>query len=190
MTIQLDPSKTALVLIDLQAGIVGLPVQPLAAQDVLKASRTLAQACRRAGACVVYVRVDLSNMLPLSVDHALHGPSDQPIPASASRLVPEAGFQDGDLLITKRHWGAFGSMTGLEDALQERGIDTLILGGIATNFGVESTARQATSLGLQVVIAADACSSLSAAAHEFAMTTIFPLIARVRSTQELVDALA
>jgi nicotinamidase-related amidase len=74
--------------------------------------------------------------------------------------------------------------------LRERGIDTIILAGIATNFGVESTARQATSLGFQVVIAADACSSLDAAAHTFAMEKIFPLIARVRSVQEIVDALS
>jgi nicotinamidase-related amidase len=190
MSLHLDSRKTAVVLIDLQHGIVSLPVQPLSAQAVLDASCRLAEACREHGASVIYVRVDLADMLPLQVDQSHARPGDQAVPASASELVAGAGFRDGDLLITKRHWGAFGAERSLENALRERQIDTIILAGIATNFGVESTARQATSLGFQVVIASDACTSLDTQAHSFAMEKIFPLIARVRTVREIVDALS
>jgi nicotinamidase-related amidase len=190
LSIRLDSRKTALVLIDLQHGIVSLPVQPLSAAAVVDASRELAAACRRHGATVVYVRVDLANMLPLKVDIAHARDDDAPIPASASELVDNAGFMAGDLIVTKRHWGAFDLSSGLEHALKERDIDTIILAGIATNYGVESTARQANSLGFQVVIASDACSSLDATAHAFTMEKIFPLMARVRSAREIVDALS
>jgi nicotinamidase-related amidase len=69
-------------------------------------------------------------------------------------------------------------------------VETIVLAGISTNFGVESTARQAVALGFQVVIAENACSSISTAAHNFAMETVFPLIARVRTAEEIIDALA
>jgi len=189
MSLHLESRKTAVVLIDLQHGIVSLPVQPRSSDDVVKASRTLADAARQHGASVVYVRVDLANMLPLQVDQSHRRAGGEPIPASASELVAGAGHQAGDLIVTKHHWGAFEPASGLESALRERGIDTIILAGIATNMGVESTARQATSLGFQVVIAADACSSLDAAAHAFTMEKIFPLMARVRTVDEIIDAL-
>ncbi len=189
MSLSLDPQHTALVLIDLQHGIVAMPVKPHAAAQVVENARRIAEAFRRKAATVVYVRVDLGNMRPLTVDLSFSNPNAPPPPALASELVPEAGFQDGDLLITKRHWSAFGQ-TELESILRARGVETVVLGGIATNFGVESTARQAVSHGFQVVVAEDACSSLDAAAHQFANERIFPLIGRVRSSQEILDALA
>ncbi len=188
MTLQLDVRTTALVLIDLEHGIVGMPVQPLSGGEVVKTAAEMAEAFRAKSSCVVYVRVDLGRMLPLLVDVSYADPNAAPPPPMASELVPEAGFREGDVLITKRHWGAFGQ-TELEAKLRERGVETIVLGGIATNFGVESTARQAVALGFQVVIAADACSSLDAAAHAFAMERIFPMMARVRSAEEIVNAL-
>lgn len=188
MSLQLDPTKIALVLIDLQHGIVALPVQPHASSTVVEKSRSMANSFRKKGSPVVYVRVDLANMLPAIVDVSHSDPTGV-IPSIASELVPDAGFQKEDLLVTKRHWGAFGQ-TGLGDALRERGVDTIVLAGLVTNFGVESTARQAVGLGFQVVIAEDACSSIDPAAHRFAVQTIFPLIGRVRTVEEIVDALA
>ena len=188
MSLQLDPTKTALVLIDLQHGIVALPVQPHASREVVEQSRSMADSFRKKGSPVVYVRVDLANMLPVIVDVSRSDPNTV-VPPSASELVPDAGFQKDDLLVTKRHWGAFGQ-TNLEHLLKERGVDTIVLAGLVTNFGVESTARQAVGLGFQVVLAEDACSSIDAAAHTFAMQTIFPRIGRVRTVEEIIDALA
>lgn len=187
-TLHLDPKKTALVLIDLQNGIVAMQTAPYAASEVVERSKLLAESFRAKGAPVVYVRVDLGDFLQLPVDVSHRDPNDPP-PAIASEISPDAGFQPGDLLITKRHWGAFAG-TELEQQLKERGIDTVVLGGIATNIGVESTARQGTGLGFAFVVVEDACSTLSAEAQRFAFETIFPRLARVRKTDEVIAALA
>jgi nicotinamidase-related amidase len=187
--LQLDPSKTALVLIDLQKGIVSVPTAPNSAQEVVHKGNLLAQAFRSKGAVVVYVRVDASNALQLPVDKPSRDPNAPPLPASFSELVPEAGFQSEDLLITKRHWGAFAG-TELEQLLKQRGIDTVVLGGISTNVGVESTARQGAGLGFAFVIIEDACSSRDADDHRYAFEKTFPRLARVRTTDEVIAALA
>ena len=137
---------------------------------------------------VVYVHVDINNFLKLPVDMPSRDPNAAPLPASAMEIAPEAGFQSGDLLITKRHWGAFAG-TELEQTLRQRGVDTVVLTGISTNIGVESTARQGAGLGFTFVIVEDACGSRDADDHRFAFTKIFPRLGRVRSTDEVIAAL-
>jgi nicotinamidase-related amidase len=185
----LDPKRTALVLIDLQNGIVSRQTTPYSAAEVVQKGNRLARAFRAAGATVVYIRVDMANVLQLPVDEPMRDPNAPPPPAIASELAPDAGFQDGDLLITKRHWGAFAG-TELEQALKQRGIDTVVLGGISTNAGVESTARQGTGLGFAFVIVEDACAtSMGVEAQRFAFEKIFPRLARVRKTDEVIAGL-
>jgi nicotinamidase-related amidase len=186
--LQLDPQKTALVLIDLQNAIVGMNPVPHTAAQVVENSKKLADAFRGQGAPVVYVRVDLNDFTNLPVDQP-HNLGDKPLPAAASEITPSAGFQHGDILVTKRHWGAFAG-TDLEQQLKSRGIDTVVLTGISTNAGVESTARQGTGLGFAFVLVEDACSSQNAEHHRFAFENIFPRLTRVRSTNEVLDSLA
>jgi nicotinamidase-related amidase len=186
--LQLDPRKTALVLIDLQNAIVGMNPVPHTAAQVVENSKKLADAFRGQGAPVVYVRVDMNDFMKLPVDQP-HNRGDQPLPAAASEIAPAAGFQPGDILLTKRHWGAFAG-TDLEQQLRSRGIDTVVLTGISTNAGVESTARQGTGLGFAFVLVEDACSSQNADHHRFAFENIFPRLTRVRSTDEVLAALA
>ena len=186
--LQFDPKKTALVLIDLQNAIVGMNPVPHTAAQVIENSRKLAEAFRAHGAPVVYVRVDLNDFMKLPVDQPpILG--DKPLPAAASEIAPSAGFQPGDILVTKRHWGAFAG-TDLEQQLKSRGIDTVVLTGISTNAGVESTARQGTGLGFAFVFVEDACSSQNAEHHRFALENIFPRVTRVRTTDEVLAALA
>ncbi len=92
------------------------------------------------------------------------------------------------VLITKRQWGAFYG-TNLEQQLRRRGIRTIILAGIATNMGVESTARAAQDQGYELVFAEDAMSSMSAEFHQFAVQNIFPMMGRVRISAEIIEAL-
>jgi nicotinamidase-related amidase len=186
--LQLDPKKTALVLIDLQNAIVGMNPVPHTAAQVVENFRKLAEAFRAHGAPVVYVRVDLNDFMTLSVDEAPNL-GDKPLPAAASEIVPSAGFQPGDILVTKRHWGAFAG-TDLEQQLKSRGIDTVVLTGISTNAGVESTARQGTGLGFAFVLVEDACSSQNVEHHRFAFDNIFPRLTRVRTTDEVLASLA
>jgi nicotinamidase-related amidase len=186
--LQLDPKKTALVLIDLQNAIVGMNPVPHTAAQVVENSRKLAEAFRVHGAPVVYVRVDLNDFMTLPVDQPFNL-GDTPLPAAASEIAPSAGFQHGDILVTKRHWGAFAD-TDLEQRLKSRGIDTVVLTGISTNAGVESTARQGTGLGFAFVLVEDACSSQNAEHHRFAFENIFPRLTRVSSTDEVLTSLA
>jgi nicotinamidase-related amidase len=186
--LQLDPQKTALVIIDLQNAIVGMNPVPHSAAQVVENSKKLAEAFRVHDAPVVYVRVDLNDFVKLPVDQPFNM-GDKPLPAAASEIATFAGFQPGDILITKRHWGAFAG-TDLEQQLKTRGIDTVVLTGISTNAGVESTARQGTGLGFAFVLVEDACSSQNAEHHRFAFENIFPRLTRVRTTGEILAAFA
>jgi nicotinamidase-related amidase len=187
MTISLDPSTTALVFIDLQHGITGLDLAPHAPAQVVANCARLADAYRAKGATIVYVRVDLNNMHTHTTDRGrAHGGS---VPAMASEIVPEAGMQPGDALVTKRQWGAFYA-TELEQILRRRGVKTVLMAGIATTMGVESTARSAFDQGYDLVFAEDAMTTMKADWHEFAITQIFPMMGRVRSTEELLGAIA
>ena len=187
--LQIDPKSTALVLIDLQNGIMGLTLAPHSSNDVVNRGAALAAALRDKGGTVVYVRVDMADILHLPVDAPTRDPNAPPPPAIASQLVPESGYQAGDLVITKRHWGAFYG-TELDQQLRRRGIRTIMLGGVATNFGVESTARAAHDRGYELIFVEDAMSSIKAEVHSFAVQNIFPRMGRVRTTDQVLEAVA
>lgn len=184
---KLNPKTTALVLIDLQNAILDRETKPYAAGEVVERSRAMAEAFRAKGAMVVYVRVPLNDILSLSTDEPVILPKD--IPAAASEIADAAGMQNGDLLISKCHWGAF-AQTTLESELRNRGVETVVLAGIATNMGVESTLRQGTGLGFAFVTVEDACSTFSPEMQDFAFKTIFPLLSHVRTTRQVLEALA
>jgi nicotinamidase-related amidase len=186
MDFALDPKTTALVLIDLEHAIVAMQLAPHTSAEVISRAAKLADAFRKKGGTVVYVRVLVTEMAQLPVDEQLMR-GGQP-PPNASELVPEAGVQADDLIVKKRQWGAFYG-TDLEQHLRRRGIRTIVIGGIATNIGVESTARAAFDHGYEVVFAEDAMSSLSVEIHEFPIKNIFPLMGRVRSVEQIVKAL-
>lgn len=184
----LDPARTALVLIDLQNSNVKHALAPHSSEDVVGNCVLLAQEMRERGGLVVYVHVLLNELPQAPADSPLRPRGAPAAPPDASWLAPEASVEAQDLVIVKRQWGAFYG-TDLELHLRRRGIDTLIMGGIATNFGVESTARAAYDFGFKLVFAEDAMSSFEAEAHNFACGTIFPKMGRVRSTRTLIDVL-
>jgi nicotinamidase-related amidase len=186
---QLDPSKTALVLIDLQRGITAFPAEPHATLEVIANAARLADCFRAAGAPVVLAHVATR---PDGGDR-LSAPVDEPqvlrqLPADFSEIVAELGPKDGDIVVTKRQWGAFYG-TDLDLQLRRRGITTIVLGGIATNYGVESTARDGYERGYQLVLVEDAMSARSAGDHAFAFARIFPRIGRVCRTADVIAAL-
>lgn len=189
MTLSLDPVTTALIVIDLQRGIVARTAAPHSASEVVERCATLAEAFRREKALVILVHVAFSDDDRDKLKPEVDNPNPPgPLPADWSEIVPEVGPHPGDIVITKRQWGAFYG-TGLEVQLRRRGIRTIVFGGIATNFGVESTARDAYERGFEQVFIEDAMSGLTTAAHEFAITTIFPRIGRVRSTDDVLAAI-
>jgi nicotinamidase-related amidase len=184
--IRLDPKTSALVMIDLQKGIVGRELQPHSAPDVLSGAKALAQKFRAAGAKVVWVTVgweaDFSDAPKAPVDSPMQLPPGG-LPAAFMELV-EGLAEPGDIHIRKRQWGAFYG-TDLDLQLRRRGIDTIALGGVATNIGVESTARDAWEQGYALVVVEDLCSSMSAEHHAFSMSNILPRIARLRKAAEI-----
>lgn len=184
----LDPARTALVLIDLQNSNVKHELAPHSAEDVVGNCVLLAQEMRERGGLVIYVHVLLNELPQVPADAPLRPQGAPAAPPDASWLAPEAGVEAQDLVIVKRQWGAFYG-TELEQQLRRRGIDTLVMGGIATNFGVESTARAAYDFGFKLVFAEDAMSSFDADAHHFACGSIFPKMGRVRTTRTLIDVL-
>ncbi len=180
----LPASRTALVLIDLQKGIVGRALAPRPGDDVVARSKRLAGRFRAAGAPVVLVNVafsaDFADAVRTPVDRPFSPPPGG-FPEDWTELV-DGLAEPGDLTVTKRQWGAFYG-TDLDLQLRRRGITTIVLGGIATNMGVESTARAAHEHGYAVVVAEDATSSLSADMHGFAFEHIFPMLGRVTTTE-------
>jgi nicotinamidase-related amidase len=184
--ITLDAATTALVLIDLQAGILGMPLAPHTGAEVLGVGSALARRFRAAGALVAPVRVewaaDLADALHQPVDQSSQRPAGG-FPAGWSDLA-EGLAEPGDIIILKRQWGAFYG-TDLDLQLRRRGVKTIVLGGIATNFGVESTARQAWEHGYELIVAEDASTSASAEMHEFSIEKIMPRISRVVASTEL-----
>ena len=110
------------------------------------------------------------------------------LPPEFATLVPEIDALPAAVRITKRQMSAFfGSELDLQ--LRRRGCDTLVICGVATNRGVEATARAAFDLNYHVVVAADACGSIAPGLHDFAVENILPRIARVRRTAEIIQAL-
>jgi nicotinamidase-related amidase len=120
------------------------------------------------------------------VDQPMRGAA--PPAADWSELIPELDRQPGDVAVLKRQWGAFYG-TDLDLQLRRRGLTTIVLCGIATEFGVESTARDAYERGYEIVFAEDAMTGRSAQSHANAVERIFPRIGRVRATEEIVGAL-
>jgi nicotinamidase-related amidase len=177
----LDP-KTALIIIDLQKGIVSLPLLHPAA-EVVNNARALADAFRSHGLPVVLVNV--AGRAP--------GRTEQPgramsFPPGWTDLVPELNQQPTDHTITKHTAGAF-AKTGLEEILRGRGVTQVVLAGISTSSGVESTARQAYELGFHVTLAIDAMTDGSMDSHVQSLTKIFPRLGESGTTQEVLNLL-
>ena len=186
--LQLVARETALVLIDLQQGVMQRQTAPHSAADVLSRAARLAKRFREVGSAVVLVNVSFSS----TGEDRLSQPTDTPPMAAAppgwDELSPDLAKTDKDILITKRQWGAFYG-TALDLQLRRRGIRTIVIGGIATNFGGESTARDAYERNYALVFVEDAMAGVTAEAHQFAIASIFPRIGRVRSTEDVFAAL-
>ncbi|MEV7440059.1 isochorismatase family protein [Streptomyces sp. NPDC091204] len=188
-----DPNRltlggdTALVLIDLQTGILGMPIaRP--APEILAKGIALAEAFRTHRLPVVLVKVAWSpdgGDLPTSnVDRP--GPAAAPPPAFSE--IPAELAALGDAVVTKRHWGAF-TGTELDLQLRRRGIHRIVLAGISTSAGVESTARTAWELSYDLVFAEDATADTDPDSHAHTFGKIFPRIGKVSSTDEVIAAL-
>jgi len=184
----LDP-KSALVVIDLQNGIAAMATQPHAASDVIERTVRLAEAFRARDLPVVLVRVSFSgpDAVPGRTEVARNAGPAAPRPEGWDQIV-DVLAPLGDALVTKHNWGAFHG-TDLDVQLRRRGVTQIVLTGIATSIGVESTARAAHEHGYHVALVTDAMGDRSAAAHEHSTTEIFPRLGETGTTDEVLALL-
>lgn len=174
----IDKAKTALVVIDLQKGIVAQQTKPYLAQDVIANASKLVDSFRKNDMPVFLVHVIITKETMLKVLSDESFLSSLSLSPDWSEFVPEMSPTSKDIVITKRQWGAFYG-TDLELQLRRRGMSTIVLCGISTDFGVESTARFAYEYGFQQIFAEDAMASRSEEQHNAAVNFIFKRIGRL-----------
>jgi nicotinamidase-related amidase len=183
MAVTTIDDKTALIVVDLQKGIVNSPfIHPIA--GVIERSCVLIDAFRQHGLPVVLV----------NVTGGAPGRTEQPprhaaLPEGFTDLLSELNKQPSDILVTKQTWGAFPT-TDLESQLKARGVTQVVLVGVATGTGVEATARQAYEHGFNVTLAVDAMTDSRTEAHAYSLAHVFPRLGETGTTQEIIDLLA
>jgi nicotinamidase-related amidase len=180
---QLDAKTTALVLIDLQKGVLGRSVAPHPAATVYERSVQFAGRLREAGGLVVWVRVSFAGDFADAPRAKVDEPSNTGALPAGWDEFPEP-LHPKDVTVTKRQWGAFYG-TDLDLQLRRRGMRGVVLGGIATSIGVESTARSAWEHGYELVICEDLCADLKAETHAASFRHIFPRLARVTTSESI-----
>ena len=178
----LDPN-TALIIIDLQKGIIGLPtIHPIGV--IIERARALADAFRKRDLPVVLVNV--AGGAPGRTEQPRQ---TDPRPEGWTDLIAELNQQPKDIVVTKRSWGAFAS-TDLEALLKARDITQVVIAGVATGTGVEATARQAYEQGFNVALAIDAMTDMRPEAHDYTIANVFPRLGETGASQEIIALLS
>ena len=186
--LSLDKSKTAIVVIDLQKGITARPTKPYSTDIVIANAAKLVNAFRKDQMPVflVHVKSTPETMLKVISDETFQRPAG--MPADWADFVPQLAEAPSDIIIDKKQWGAFYG-TDLDLQLRRRKLDTIVLCGIATDYGVESTARFAYEYGYQQIFAEDAMASHTDEQHNTAVNFVFKRMGRVRKTIEILESL-
>jgi nicotinamidase-related amidase len=179
---QLDPN-TALIIVDLQKGIIGARFLH-SIDEVVTRTRALADKFRALGLPVVLVNV--TGTAPGRTEQPPR--QTAPVPAGWTDFIPELDQQPDDIVVTKRTWGAFAN-THLEAQLRTRRVTQVVVTGVATGTGVESTARQAYEQGFNVTLATDAMTDIRPEAHRYSIANVFPRLGETGTTAEIIDLL-
>jgi nicotinamidase-related amidase len=179
--------NTALVLIDLQKGVTGLPLA-MPVSGILANSAKLVAAFRRKSLPIVIVNVNPKGFKSLNTRKEQGISQNRPFTEESLLIVPEIITDEKDIFITKKSWGAFYETT-LDEELKKRAITGIVLAGISTSIGVEGTARGASERGYNITFARDAMTDLFAEAHENSMKYIFPRIGEIDDTDRIIEVL-
>lgn len=180
---QLD-TNSALLVVDLQKGIIAAPlVDPI--EDVVAQATALIREFRARALPVVLINV--AGTAP--------GRTEQPrrlsgeLPPGFTDFIPALDRQPSDIVVTKRSWGAFAG-TDLETRLRQIGVTQVVVIGVATGTGVESTARQAYEAGFNVTLAIDAMTDMRREAHTYSIEHVFPRLGETGTVREIIGLLA
>lgn len=183
----LDWKKTALVVIDLQKWI-GLEYAPYSAETVIAHSAKLAHLFRTKEAFVALVHVSSKDFKDLPSPKLDTVTPKLNLKEGWDEFVPELGVAETDHIISKKQWGAFHG-TDLDLQLRRRNIDTIVLCGIASGIGVDTTAREAYQHGYHLIFAIDAMTGFTKSEHEHVKNVIFPRMGRIRTTEEILTVI-
>ena len=194
----LQPGRTALVNVDMQAAFVAQdqPYGSAHARDIVANVNALSRAMRAAGAPVIWTRQTYTREPPLAPPEWQYDPARPGVAAGMTALAAgssghgiyrEMDVAAVELVLDKYRYGAFSCPAGaLPDALEQLGVAMLIVTGTLTNCCVESTAREANMAGYKVIVAADATSAVTDAEHNAALMNLRISFADVRRTSELL----
>ncbi|KLI01622.1 hydrolase [Sporolactobacillus inulinus CASD] len=185
---KMNKDRTALVVIDLQNGIVNSQHAPYTGAQVVEKTTKLVNTFTKNGAFVALVRVSSFDGKDWFVPQTDSSHSTPGFPDGWDHYVPELDAFQKTYRLTKRQWGAFFG-TDLDLQLRRRGIDTLVLCGISTGIGVDTTAREAYARAYQQIFVEDAMTASTKEEHDHCTTHIFPRIGNVRTTDEVLAML-
>ena len=201
MALELDKRQTAVLVMDLENDLIHEEgafkdfgfAQMVKDNDVLGKTNSLLAAARQAQVKVIYVSVKFRSGHPeISRNTGLFQAvveANALVEGTWGAEIHEAVKpREGEPVVTKRAVSAFAA-SDLEKILQASGINTLVLSGVATNFVVEGTAREAADRGYNVVVVGDCCASMSQEAHDSALTTALPFLATLTTSDEVAAAL-
>lgn len=179
--------KTALVLIDLQKGILEMPTAPHSQDTIVSNAKVMVDLFRQEGAFITFVRVKFHDGKDkLNPNAMVQLPGKRP-EAAFSDFADELGVTETDYVVNKRGFSAFFG-TDLDLQLRRRGIDTIVLGGISTHAGVDTTARDAYQYGYDQYFLTDMMGAARADLHEFPIKNLFPLMGQTVTTQEFLES--
>lgn len=194
----LESARTALLVMDCDNDVVhpkggSAFWQQVQERDTLARIRRVLDVTRGKGVTVIYV------VASFRADYADIGP----YPELLQRVKGRGALKEGtwgtqvheaiaplpqDFIVHKKRVSAFHG-TDLEVVLRARGIDTLVLTGVSTNFVVESTARYGSDAGYRVIVLEDCCSAASPEMHDFAVRKVLPMLCTVASSREFLAGL-
>jgi nicotinamidase-related amidase len=171
--------RSALIVVDLQVGTTQTPkAHPI--EEVVPRVRHLADAFRALGHPVIWATVDGT-----PAGRTSYSEGGQAFPDGFATLRDDLGAHDQDRYVVRRSWSVLAG-DGLDAELRLAGVSRIVIAGVATSFGVESTARQAYDLGYDVVLVADAITDNTIEAHDRSVSNVFPALGRLIPTAELV----
>jgi nicotinamidase-related amidase len=201
MALEISKAHTALLVMDFENDIVHPEgafkdfgfAQMVADNNVLDKTSQLLTAARSSGVTVIYVSVKFREGYPerpanSGLWQGLHGANALVEGTWGSQIHDQLTPEKGEPIVTKRGVSAFAA-SDIEQILHTKRIGTLILAGVATNFVVEGTARQACDLGYDTIVVGDCCASMSQEAHDSSLNTALPFLCTVSNLDEVSAAL-
>lgn len=198
----LDPAKTALVVVDMQNAFMlpGVAHAPcLMAQEIVPNINRLAQAVRATGGAVVWIKTAYTDetLKDWSTLYDMLGPRGTSRRAEALtrggkgyELWPELDVRAEDITVEKNRYSAFiqGS-SDLAGVLRARGLDTVLITGTVTNVCCESTARDAMMLNFKTVMITDGNAAVTDEDHNASLIGFYLIFGDIMSTDFAIDCL-